>query len=61
LRQCLGRLFSEDEVRLAHDSLTDDKASSPDGYPMKFFKVFQDVVGSEVMQTVDAIHKKVAL
>lgn len=40
-------------------SLKDDKALSPVGFPMKFFKDFWEVVGDDVMNAFWALNKSV--
>lgn len=39
------------------DSMEDDKAPGPDGFPAKFFKTYWDV-GKEVMEVFEAFYSK---
>lgn len=42
-------------------SLCEDKALGPDGFPMKFFKVFWPMLGEDVMNPLLEFHRKSAL
>lgn len=50
------RPFLEDEVLFALNSMEDDKAPRPDGFPTKFLKICWDVMGKEVMVAFEAFH-----
>lgn len=45
-----------EEVLEALNSMEDDKAPGPNGFPTKFFKVCWDMVGGEVIEVFEAFH-----
>lgn len=57
----LERPFEEEEVLLALRSLCDDKASGPDGFPIKFFKVLWHMIGYVVMLALAEFHENAGL
>lgn len=57
-RRWLERPFSKEEVKLALNSMKDDKAPGPNGFLIKFLKVCWDVVDNEAMATLEAFHTK---
>lgn len=52
----LERPFSEEEVKLALNSMEEDKAPGLDGFFIMFLKVCWDVVGKEAMTIFDSFH-----
>lgn len=54
----LEKPFSNEEVLAAIDSMEDDKAPGPDGFPTKFLKSCWEVVGKDVMEVFAAFHFK---
>jgi hypothetical protein len=51
----LVKEYTEEEVKLALDSMGDLKAPSPDGMPALFYKKFWDTVGMDVAREVIAL------
>lgn len=49
----LERPFLEEEVKLALNSMKDDKGPGPDGFPTKFLQVCWDVVGGKAMVALE--------
>lgn len=52
----LERPFLEEKVLCALNLMEDEKASSPDGFPIKCLKVCWDVVGKEALDILVAFH-----
>lgn len=50
--------FSEEEVLCALNSMEEDKALGPDGFPIKILKVCWEVVGEEVMAVFAKFYTK---
>lgn len=58
--QCwwLERPFTLEEVEMVLNSMEEDKAQGPDGFPTKFIQACWDVVGSNVMAVFSDFHSK---
>lgn len=53
-REWLERPFMKEEVKMTLNSMEDDKASEPDGFPIKFLKVCWEVIGREAFAALEA-------
>lgn len=60
-RDNLERSFTTDEVKEALNNLIDDKALGPDGFPIKFFKMFWEMLESEVIKTLEEFYQNSSL
>lgn len=54
----LERPFLEEEVLEALASLKEDNAPGPDGFPMKFYKVFWEVIKDDVMAVLSDFNQR---
>jgi len=52
------RPFSKEEVRNALNSMEEDKALSPNGFPSKFLSICWEVVGKKVMEVFNEFYSK---
>lgn len=54
----LERPLTEDEVKTALNTLEDDKAPRPDGFPTRVLKVCWDVMDKKIMVALAVFHER---
>ncbi|KAJ3687028.1 hypothetical protein LUZ61_016192 [Rhynchospora tenuis] len=48
----LGLPFTEEEIKRAIHDLPSDKSPGPDGFPMKFFRRFWEIIGTDICAAI---------